>query len=91
MGVTPNHYNLLDVLQSSSSSAENMMMDEIPLPPTYLPPETQAMDATLYYVVAGMSMVAAAFGNLILVNFVSVLTCLIVVSHLKLPLFQINQ
>ena len=48
------------------------MMDEIPLPPTYVPPEsTQAMDATFYYVVGGMTLLAAAFGNLIILNFVS--------------------
>ncbi len=61
------------LLQQTSKDEESLtMMDEIPLPPTYVPPEsTQAMDATFYYVVGGMTLLAAAFGNLIILNFVS--------------------
>ena len=44
---------------------------EISLPPTYMPPEsTQVVDATFYYVIGGMTLMAAAFGNLIILNFV---------------------
>jgi len=45
--------------------------DEISLPPTYMPPEstTTTMDATFYYVIGGMTLMAAAFGNLIILNF----------------------
>ena len=32
---------------------------------------TQAMDATFYYIVGGMTLLAAAFGNIIILNFVS--------------------
>ena len=31
----------------------------------------QAMDATFYYIVGGMTLLAAAFGNIIILNFVS--------------------
>ena len=49
--------------------------DEISLPPTYMPPEstTTTMDATFYYVIGGMTLMAAAFGNLIILNFVRLL------------------
>ncbi len=45
-------------------------MDELSLPPTYMPPEaaSPALDATFYYVLCTMSLVAAAFGNFILVR-----------------------
>lgn len=68
MGMSPNTF--LQFLQSSFRSRKSLM-DEVPLPPTYLPPEsTQAMDATFYYVVGGMTLLAAAFGNIIILNFV---------------------
>ena len=50
-----------------------MMDSHIPLPPTYIPPEAaiQDLDATFLYVIAGMTILAMAFGNLIIWNFVS--------------------
>ena len=74
MGVTPNTFlNIL--LQTNSKEKSSLLtMDEMPLPPTYIPPEsTQAMDATFYYIVGGMTLLAAAFGNIIVLNFVSCL------------------
>ena len=63
------------------------MMDEMPLPPTYIPPEsTQAMDATFYYIVGGMTLLAAAFGNIIILNFVS----LKISTHCTLLVFSSN-
>ena len=41
-----------------------------------MPPEsTQVVDATFYYVVGGMTLMAAAFGNLIILNFVRLRYC----------------
>ena len=62
-------------MQRDTTRDKNLlMMGEMPLPPTYIPPEsTQAMDATFYYIVGGMTLLAAAFGNIIILNFVSFL------------------
>lgn len=55
-----------------------MMDSHIPLPPTYIPPEAaiQDLDATFLYVIAGMTILAMAFGNLIIWNFPPLLTLL---------------
>ena len=74
MGVTPNTFlNIL--LQTNSKEKSSLLtMDEMPLPPTYMPPEsTPAQDATFYYIVGGMTLLMAAFGNFIVLNFVSFL------------------
>ena len=78
MGMSP--YSFMDVFLHQSpamlvkvSKLGVAAAGEISLPPTYVPPEstTPAMDATFYYVVGGMTLMAAAFGNLIILNFVS--------------------
>merc|ERR1711953_420952 len=79
LGVSP--YSFLEVfLRQSpalvkkswiSPATGQSSSDEISLPPTYMPPEspTSTMDATFYYVIGGMTLMAAAFGNLIILNF----------------------
>lgn len=70
MGVTPNTF--LNILMQQNTKEKNylLMTDKMLLPPTYAPPEsTQAMDATFYYIVGGMTLLAAAFGNIIILNF----------------------
>jgi len=71
---TPNTFLDIILRQSSKSPSSPFMMDShIPLPPTYIPPEAaiQDLDATFLYVIAGMTILAMAFGNLIIWNFVS--------------------
>ena len=42
------------------------------LPPTYMPPESAfVMDATFAYVTMGVMVVTMAFGNMIILNYVS--------------------
>lgn len=62
--------SILDILSPAVEDESSVMVDEVPLPPTYLPPEavSPAMDATFYYVICTMSLVAAAFGNFILIH-----------------------
>ena len=58
-----------------------------PTPPTsaYVIYEwsTQAMDATFYYIVGGMTLLAAAFGNIIILNFVSIFWFYVLITYLK--------
>ena len=74
MGVTP--YSFYDIFlhQSSAKSIYRkvpIMDDAIPLPPTYLPPESAfVMDATFAYVTMGVVVVTMAFGNMIILNYV---------------------
>jgi len=67
MGITPNTFlNAISRQLCGEDEDVLMMLEGAHLPPTYLPPEsTQAMDATFYYVVCGMAILAAAFGQLI--------------------------
>ena len=61
--------NLLD---ASSDGASNVMDASSNLPPNYLPsPEatSPALDATFYYVLCTMILLAAVFGNFLLVRF----------------------
>lgn len=75
LGVSP--YSFLEVFLHQSPALVKKSWTspatadvEISLPPTYMPPEsTQVVDATFYYVVGGMTLMAAAFGNLIILNF----------------------
>ena len=55
------------------TSTASVMINDMPLPPTYIPPEStiQDLDATFFYVIGGMTILAMAFGNLIMLNFVS--------------------
>ena len=55
------------------TSTASVMINDMPLPPTYIPPEStiQDLDATFFYVIGGMTILAMAFGNLIILNFVS--------------------
>ena len=76
MGVSPYSFFLDVFLHQSPAMLVKLKLvasaGEISLPPTYVPPETTpAIDATFYYVIGGMTLMAAAFGNLIILNFVS--------------------
>jgi hypothetical protein len=61
-----------DILSDDASTDDisNLAIDEVTLPPTFAMPEatSPAMDATFYYVLCTMSLVAAAFGNFLIVS-----------------------
>ena len=56
-----------DILGAMENDGSNL---DDHLPPTYLPPEatSPALDATFYYVLCSMVLVAAVFGNFLLVS-----------------------
>ena len=71
--------------QTVARPTASVMINDMPLPPTYIPPEStiQDLDATFFYVIGGMTILAMAFGNLIILNFVSIL-----LYNLSLAIFR---
>ena len=73
--MTPNTFLEIVLHQSPRTATQaSVMIDDIPLPPTYIPPQStiQDLDATVLYVIAGMTILTMIFGNLIIWNFVSI-------------------
>jgi len=77
-GITPNTFLEIVLHQTVArpTSTASVMINDMPLPPTYIPPEStiQDLDATFFYVIGGMTILAMAFGNLIILNFPTLMT-----------------
>ena len=73
MGITPYSFTDVFLQQSCAPSHEQPKSDfSALLPPTYMPPESAfVMDATFAYVTMGVMVVTMAFGNMIILNYVS--------------------